>query len=74
MCYSPAATFVSFAATDLGTTLLRANSLLSKSLIPFLFTLCGVIFHISIIHSAMCGKSQKYASSSVCLAIDLVIG
>lgn len=47
---------------------------LSKSLIPFLFTFCGVIFHISIIHSAMCGKSQKYASSSVCPVIDLVIG
>lgn len=47
---------------------------LSKSLIPFLFTFCGVIFHISIIHSVMCGKSQKYASSSVCPVIDLVIG
>lgn len=28
----------------------------SLSLILFLFTFCGVIFHISIIHPVMCGK------------------
>jgi len=31
----------------------------SLSFILYLFTFCGVIFHISIIHPAMCGKRQK---------------
>lgn len=46
----------------------------SLSLILFLFTFCGVIFHISIIHPVMFEKRQKYASSSVYPVIDLVIG